>query len=57
VLRRRLTELAPVARALGCRGELASAARLVEANGAFRERAGAGGPREVARALAERYLA
>jgi carboxylate-amine ligase len=57
VLRRRLTELAPVARALGCGAELASAARLVEANGAIRQRAVAGGPREVARALAERYLA
>jgi len=57
ILRQRLEELAPVARTLGCAGELAGAAQLVTANGALRQRAVAGGPREVARALADAYLA
>src|SRR6185312_12178203 len=57
VLRRRLEQLAPAARAVGCEAELASAERLVEANGAIRQRGVAGGPREVARRLADDYLA
>jgi carboxylate-amine ligase len=57
VLRRRLEQLAPAAGALGCEAELASAERLVEANGAIRQRGVDGGARAVARRLADSYLA
>jgi hypothetical protein len=48
--------LAPAAERLGCAAELAGAEALIEANGALRQRA-AGDPADVARWLAERYLA
>ncbi len=57
VLRGRLEDLAPAAERLGCAAELASAAALIEANGAVRQRevAAKSGPAGVARWLADRY--
>ncbi len=56
-LRARLTDLAPVAERIGCASELASAERLIEANGALRQRAVAeeSGLVGVARWLARQY--
>jgi carboxylate-amine ligase len=63
--RDRLTELAdaiaPVAARLDCAGELEDARRLIEANGAMRQRAAAGegpeAPRRATAWLADRFLA
>jgi carboxylate-amine ligase len=49
-----LDELAPVARHMGCAGELARAD--LDANGAARQREVGGGPHEVTAWLAERFL-
>jgi glutamate---cysteine ligase / carboxylate-amine ligase len=57
VLRRRLEAIAPVAAELGCGDQLASAAALVERNGALRQRALGSDPEAVAGALADRFLA
>jgi carboxylate-amine ligase len=54
LLHARLVQLSPTAERLGCADELASAAALIEANGAQRQREL--GPAGAARALAERYL-
>ncbi len=58
LLRDRVDELAPVARRLGCGAELASAGRLIDANGAQRQRAIAAelGLPGLARRLTERFL-
>jgi carboxylate-amine ligase len=59
VLRTRLADLAPVAERLGCAAELANAERLIEANGALRQRAVAAesGLVGVARWIASQYIA
>jgi carboxylate-amine ligase len=57
VLSERLEQLAPAAERLGCIADLASAGRLIETNGALRQRAVAArdGLPGLARWLAERY--
>jgi len=54
-LRALIDELEPTAERLGCAAELASARRLVERNGAMRQRA-AGDPRRATEWLASRFL-
>jgi carboxylate-amine ligase len=56
LLAERLERLAPTAAELGCAAELTDARRLLQANGAERQRAEAGDPRAAARWLAGAYL-